>query len=293
MSESVLILGATSAIARATAAAFAARGDALYLASRDEEELRRIAADLRLRYGVEVRHGAFDAEATATHEVFFNSVLAAVPDLSGVVLAFGYLGDQLAARDFSAGAKVIAGNFTGAASILSHCANYFEADGQARFPHPNPDGTTNHSTKASKNDAQVAGYPPPAGEGANESLREIRVKRRGFIIGISSVAGDRGRQSNYVYGAAKGALSLYLQGLRNRLYPSGVRVITVKPGFVDTAMTYGLPGMFLVASPQYIGERIVRALESSADVVYLPWFWRYIMLVIKIVPEPIFKRLKL
>ena len=105
MSESVLILGATSAIARATAAAFAARGDALYLASRDEEELRRIAADLRLRYGVEVRHGAFDAEATATHEVFFSSVLAAVPDLSGVVLAFGYLGDQHAARDFSAARK--------------------------------------------------------------------------------------------------------------------------------------------------------------------------------------------
>ncbi len=269
---------------------FAARGDALYLASRDEEELRRIAADLRLRYGVEVRHGLFDAEATATHEAFFKSVIAAMPELSGVVLAFGYLGDQQAARDFSAGAKVIASNFTGAASILSLCANYFEADGQARFPHPNPGGTTSHSTKPAS--GQVAGYPPE-GEEANESLRELRVKRRGFIIGISSVAGDRGRQSNYVYGAAKGALSLYLQGLRNRLYPSGVRVITVKPGFVDTAMTYGLPGMFLVASPQYVGERIVRALERSADVVYLPWFWRYIMLIIKLIPEPIFKRLKL
>jgi decaprenylphospho-beta-D-erythro-pentofuranosid-2-ulose 2-reductase len=245
VSEAVLILGATSAIARATAAVFAARGDVLYLASRDEEELRRIAADLRLRYGVEVHHGVFDAEATATHEAFFRSVLAAMPDLSGVVLAFGYLGDQQAARDFSVGAKVIASNFTGAVSILSLCANYLES------------------------------------------------LRRGFIIGISSVAGDRGRQSNYVYGAAKGALSLYLQGLRNHLYPCGVRVITVKPGFVDTAMTYGLPGMFLVASPQYIGERIVRALDRSADIVYLPWFWRYIMLIIKHIPEPIFKRLKL
>jgi len=245
MSHSVLIFGATSAMARATAAAFAARGDDLYLASRDAEELRRIAADLHLRYGVTVHHGLFDAEATDTHEAFFQSVLETMPDLSDVVLAFGYLGDQLAARDFSVAAKVIVSNFTGAASILSLCANHFEP------------------------------------------------MKRGFIIGISSVAGDRGRQSNYVYGAAKGALSLYLQGLRNRLYPSGVRVITVKPGFVDTAMTYGLPGLFLVASPQYVGERIVAALGKSADVVYLPWFWRYIMLIIKHIPEPIFKRMKL
>ena len=245
MREAVLILGATSAIARATAAAFAARGAALYLASRDEPELRRIAADIHLRYGVEVHHGSFDAEATETHEVFFHSVLAVMPTLSGVLLAFGYLGDQQAARDFKLGAKIIASNFTGAASILSYCAHYFE------------------------------------------SLKS------GFIIGIASVAGDRGRQSNYVYGAAKGALSLYLQGLRNRLHASGVRVITVKPGFVDTAMTYGLPGLFLVASPQEIGERIVAALGKSSDVVYLPWFWRYIMLIIKLIPEPLFKRMKL
>ena len=245
MSESVLILGATSAIARATAAAFAARGAALYLASRDLDELRRIAADLRLRYGVAVHYGLFDAEAIETHEAFLQSVVETMSGLSGVVLAFGYLGDAQAARDFKVGAKIIASNFTGAASILSHCANYFEP------------------------------------------------LQRGFIIGISSVAGDRGRQSNYVYGAAKGALSLYLQGLRNRLFASGVRVITIKPGFVDTAMTFGLPGLFLVASPQSIGERIVHALDKSVDVVYLPWFWRYIMLIIQHIPEPIFKRLKL
>lgn len=245
MSEAVLILGATSAIARATAAAFASRGAALYLASRDLDELERIAADLRLRYGVEVRHGLFDAEATETHEVFLQTVIKEMPTLSGVVLAFGYLGDPMAVRDFKLGAKIIASNFTGAASILSHCANYFEP------------------------------------------------LKRGFIIGISSVAGDRGRQSNYVYGAAKGALSLYLQGLRNRLFASGVRVITIKPGFVDTAMTFGLPGLFLVASPQAIGERIVGTLGKSADVVYLPWFWRYIMLIIRHIPESIFKRLKL
>ena len=245
MSERVLILGATSAIARATAAAFAARGAALYLASRDADELQRIAADLRLRYGVEVHYGLFDAETTESHEAFFKSVVQDMHYLSGVVLAFGYLGDQQAAQDFSVGAKVIASNFTGAASILSHCANYFEP------------------------------------------------LKLGFIIGISSVAGDRGRQSNYVYGAAKGALSLYLQGLRNRLFVSGVRVITIKPGFVDTAMTFGLPGLFLVATPQSVGEGIVAALGKSADIVYLPGFWRYIMLIIKHIPEPVFKRMKL
>jgi len=123
--------------------------------------------------------------------------------------------------------------------------------------------------------------------------RRLEAAGAGWLAALSSVAGDRGRQSNYVYGAAKGALSLYLQGLRNRLHASKVRVITIKPGFVDTAMTYGLPGMFLVASPQYIGERIVAALGRSSDVVYLPWFWRYIMLLIRLIPEPVFKRMKL
>lgn len=245
MTDAVLILGATSAIARATANAFAGKGCALYLASRDIDELQRIAADLRTRHGVEVRHGYFDAEAPESHGAFWQSVIEQMPGLSGVVLAFGFLGDQQAARDFKVGAKIIACNFTGAVSILGLCADYFES------------------------------------------------KRRGFIIGISSVAGDRGRQSNYVYGAAKGALSLYLQGLRNRLYSSGVRVITVKPGFVDTAMTYGLKGMFLVAQPGAVGERIAGAPDKSADVVYLPWFWRIIMFIIRHIPEPVFKRMKL
>ena len=245
MSGNVLILGATSAIARGTAAAFAARGDNLYLASRDLDELKRIAADLHVRYGVMVHYGLFDAEATATHAAFFQNVIQEMHELSGVVLAFGLLGDQQAARDFNVAERIIASNFTGAVSILSICANHFEP------------------------------------------------LKRGFIIGISSVAGDRGRQSNYVYGAAKGALSLYLQGLRNRLFASGVRVITIKPGFVDTAMTFGLPGLFLVALPQEIGKQIVQTLSKSADVVYLPCFWRYIMLIIKHIPEPIFKRMKM
>ena len=115
----------------------------------------------------------------------------------------------------------------------------------------------------------------------------------GGIIGISSVAGDRGRQSNYLYGAAKGGLAIFLQGLRNRLASTVVHVMTVKPGFVDTPMTENLEGLFLVASPERVARDILRAYEKKRDILYTPWFWRYIMLVIKCLPERVFKRLKL
>lgn len=114
----------------------------------------------------------------------------------------------------------------------------------------------------------------------------------GFICAISSVAGDRGRQSNYLYGSAKAGLTAYLQGLRNRLYPSKVKVITVKPGFVDTPMTYGRQGLFLVASPETVAKGIFRAIAKGKDVVYLPWFWRLIMLMVRCIPETVFKRLR-
>ena len=122
---------------------------------------------------------------------------------------------------------------------------------------------------------------------------EGRAERGTGIIGISSVAGDRGRQSNYVYGASKGGLSLFLQGLRNRLSRTGVHVMTVKPGFVDTPMTEGIEGMFLVATPERVADDILRAFEDGRDVLYTPWFWRYIMLAIRLVPERLFKKLSL
>jgi short-subunit dehydrogenase len=117
--------------------------------------------------------------------------------------------------------------------------------------------------------------------------------RPGGIIAISSVAGDRGRQSNYFYGAAKGGLALFLQGLRNRLSATQVHVLTVKPGFVDTPMTEGLEGLFLVASADRVAGDIVRAYKKKRDVLYTPWFWRFIMLLIRSIPERIFKKLQL
>jgi short-subunit dehydrogenase len=115
----------------------------------------------------------------------------------------------------------------------------------------------------------------------------------GVVIGFGSVAGDRGRLKNYVYGAAKSGLHTYLAGLRNRLGRAGVHVLTVKPGFVDTAMTFGLPGLFLVAQPDDVAVACLAAADKRRDIVYVPWFWRFIMLIIRAVPERIFKKLSI
>jgi short-subunit dehydrogenase len=122
---------------------------------------------------------------------------------------------------------------------------------------------------------------------------DFEARGEGGIIGISSVAGDRGRQSNYPYGAAKAGLTTFLQGLRNRLAPSGIHVLTVKPGFVDTPMTHGKEGIFLVASPDRVARDIIRAWRKGQDVLYTPWFWRWLLLIIRCIPETLFKRLKL
>jgi short-subunit dehydrogenase len=242
----VLILGASSSIARAAAYAFAAKGHTLYLAGRDMLDLERLAADIKVRYQVDACFGYFDAADFDTHASFLQKVVEEMQGLKGVLAAFGEFKDQQKAiTDFSYAKKIIDINFTGMCSILTACGNYLGRQGD------------------------------------------------GFIIAISSVAGDRGRQSNYIYGAAKAGLNAFLEGLRNRLYHAGVRVITIKPGFVDTAMTYGLPNLFLVASPQEVGEKIVRTLNRSRDVIYIPWFWRDIMRIIRAIPEPLFKRLKL
>lgn len=118
-------------------------------------------------------------------------------------------------------------------------------------------------------------------------------QRRGCIAVISSVAGDRGRKSNYVYGTAKAAVSTFMQGVRNRLYSAGVNVLTVKPGFVDTPMIAGMRKGPLVASAPTVGQGIYQAIKQGKDIVYLPWFWRPIMFAVTSIPERIFKKLSL
>ncbi|MBP1627710.1 MAG: short-chain dehydrogenase/reductase, partial [Holophagaceae bacterium] len=185
----VLILGATSPMARGLATALAESGHSLYLASRDVEECARLASDLRVRFGATVFHGHFDAEDLESHLPFLGTVVETLGSLEGVVSLVGTMGTDPATLDSQAAERIIRGNYLGVVSILGACAKHFES------------------------------------------------QRRGAILGVTSVAGDRGRQSNFVYGSAKGALSLWLSGLRNLMHPKGVRVVTFKPGFVDTAMT--------------------------------------------------------
>lgn len=119
-------------------------------------------------------------------------------------------------------------------------------------------------------------------------------ERRGVIAVISSVAGDRGRPSNYLYGAAKGSVTVFCEGMRARMSKVGVHVLTIKPGFVDTPMTRGLPlPTLLAASPAKVADSICRAVERKSNSVYVPAFWAAIMLMIKSIPDPIFKRLNL
>ena len=118
--------------------------------------------------------------------------------------------------------------------------------------------------------------------------------KTGTIIGISSVAGERGRQSNYIYGSAKAAFTTYLSGLRNRLNKFGVHVITVKPGFMRTKMIedIGTPALLTIL-PQKAASKIYKAYRKKSNVVYVAGIWRYIMLIIRNIPEPIFKKLNL
>ena len=128
----------------------------------------------------------------------------------------------------------------------------------------------------------------------NVAAFDLANRKEGFIIGISSVAGDRGRASNYLYGSAKSGFNTYLDGLRNKLFSFDVKVITVKPGYVRTKMTYGmnLPE-YLLAEPEEIANDIYNGWKNGKEIIYTKWYWKYIMFIIRNVPNFIFKRMSL
>ncbi len=125
----------------------------------------------------------------------------------------------------------------------------------------------------------------------NALAPKFETQQGGALVVIGSVAGDRGRKKNHIYGSAKAGLATYAEGLRARLFPAGASVTIVKPGFVDTAMTWGLPGLFLVSTPQAAANAIFKAAQSGKPELYHPFFWRWIMLIIRFVPSAIMKRL--
>jgi short-subunit dehydrogenase len=242
----ILILGATSAIARGTARSAASRGDALFLVGRSEKKLADTAADLKTRGASAVHTFVVDLNDTARHAEVVATAEREMGGLDTVLVAHGVLTDQAAAeREYSVLERDFQTNFLSAASLLTVVANRFEQ------------------------------------------------QTKGSIAVITSVAGDRGRASNYVYGSAKAALIAFTSGLRGRMARVGVNVLDVRPGFVDTPMTAHVKKGPLFAQPDAVGAAIYKAIVSQKDVIYVPWFWRLIMRIIREVPERIFKKMKI
>jgi decaprenylphospho-beta-D-erythro-pentofuranosid-2-ulose 2-reductase len=242
----MIIFGATSAIAEATAREFARRGDAFFLVARSPERLQALAADLTLRGASNVAVRSQDLRDAAAYEEMIEQATTMLGGLDAALLAHGTLSDQKECENSTD--RLLDELQTNAISVMmlcTHLANRFEA------------------------------------------------QKRGVIAVISSVAGDRGRRSNYAYGSAKAAVTAFTSGMRQRLRPSGVYVVTVKPGFVDTPMTAAFKKGILWASAGSVAKDISRAMINGTPVIYTPGFWRPIMWIIRSIPESLFRRLSL
>jgi decaprenylphospho-beta-D-erythro-pentofuranosid-2-ulose 2-reductase len=240
----MLILGAGSDIAVATAHKYAQNGYSIYLCSRNVKELYKECENIKIRYEVNVEVLYFDALDYESHKIFYSGLII---QPSGVLLAFGLLGEQKEQQNkFELAKSVIDTNYIASVSILEIIAKDFE------------------------------------------------YRKSGFIIGLSSVAGDRGRESNYIYGSSKAGLSAYLEGLQNRLFKSNIHVLIVKPGFVATKMTekMDLPQR-LTTKPNQVANAIYKSVLKKKNIMYIKPIWRYIMFVIRLIPTSIFKRLRL
>jgi decaprenylphospho-beta-D-erythro-pentofuranosid-2-ulose 2-reductase len=248
LSQTVLVLGATSAIAVAYCRLLAAGGARFVLVGRQEARLHTIKADLKARGAQEVITVVSELADTTSCESRFGEFCNQLEMPDQGLLAYGVLGDQSRAEnDPDDTRRILEVNFTSAALWIQVAAKLLPKD-----------------------------------------------KPR-WIIVIGSVAGDRGRRSNYVYGAAKAGLAAFADGVAHRLYGTPLRMLTVKPGFVDTPMTAHLNRSGpLWAQPEQVAASIEEAIrEGHSTVVYAPRFWRVIMTVIRFLPRPVFYRTKL
>ncbi len=242
----ILILGAASAIAEATARLWAGQGARFALVARDAGRLDAIAANLRALGAAETQVFALDC-ATADAKAEFARIVEALGGLDIALLAYGTLGEQKALKeDPKALADLISTNFSSAVAWCLEIAALLER------------------------------------------------QRSGVLLVIGSVAGDRGRRKNFVYGACKGGLARLVEGIAHKLAPLGARAVMVKPGFVDTPMTAGFEKKgVLWAKPEAVAAVIVKAAEKGGPVVYAPGFWRFIMLVIRHLPVFVFNKLNI
>lgn len=245
MSDTWIILGATSTMARAFARDLAAQGAGLILAGRNSEELQALATDCALRGARMATHAHFDARDPNSFQPVIDRA-AQDPAPISVAVFVGSMPDQ---EVIDATPSLVDGTITDSFT------------GPARFLHM--------------------------------LAPELEHRGAGSVVGISSVAGDRGRLSNYVYGSAKAGFTTYLAGLRNRLGRKGVHVMTVKPGPVDTAMTWGLGKLPFMTTPEAVSTDILKGLKKRRNVIYTAGIWRIVMTVICAIPEPVFKKLSI
>jgi decaprenylphospho-beta-D-erythro-pentofuranosid-2-ulose 2-reductase len=240
----VLILGAGSGIAQATARLYAGERAIIGLAGRNAGRLAGIADDLRARGASQAEIFDIDFTVTAVSQTLADMV-AKLGGLDHVILAYGVLGDQaLAERDPATAQSIIDVNFRSAAAWTLAVAEILERQG------------------------------------------------RGSLVVLGSVAGDRGRRANYIYGAAKAGLSTLVEGISHRFRGTGPRAVIVKPGPTDTAMTAGMTkGGPLWATPEAVASVVRKAADSGGPVVYAPARWRLIMAIIRMIPAPIFNKM--
>ena len=256
----IVIIGANSAIAKATARLYAEEGAGLFLIGRDGDRLQQLAADLRVRGASAVHNLQLDLAETGRHARALEQAAEALPRIDAVLICYGDLPDQdQVALDSEAAQDALTVNGTSQVSLLSAAARTLAAQAEA-----------------SQSDRDANGLSFPA-----------------VIAAVTSVAGDRGRQTNYVYGAAKALVSTYLQGLRGRMLPYNVHVVDIRPGLVDSPMTAHLEKGPLWSSPQQVARCIQRGIAKRRYTVYAPGYWRLIMFIIRCIPESLFKRLKI
>lgn len=244
--ETFLIVGATSAIAEATARLWAAEGTSFYLLARNPQKLMLVAQDLIAR-GASVRYATLDVNDTERHRTVLEEAGRALGRIDVVLIAHGELPDQRKCEDsVDLSLDSIKTNALSVVAMLTVLANMFRSQG------------------------------------------------RGVIAVIGSVAGDRGRKSNYVYGSAKALIAVYLEGLAGRMRQYGVSVLNIKPGFVDTPMTAKIKKGALWVKPEAIAAVIqARVAAGRSGSYYAPRFWWVIMLIIKLLPSRLLYRLNI